>query len=133
MEYGIKISKPTKDVLTVGVKDLLLDTSYPLLKIKATGTGTLSISSGNSDIDTITHNLGYIPRVLVYGQIHDIGIGKSNYYHKYPYIREQVGVLKSIFKYEITTTQLKISGIFEEDGYGTETFDYFYYLFYDEK
>lgn len=133
MEYGTRISKPTKDVLTCGVRDLLLDTSYPLLKVKASGVGTLSASSGVGDTDTITHSLGYIPRVLVYGQIHDIGVGKSNYYCKYPYIRQQVGVLNSNFTYEITTTQLKITGGFDDSGYGTETFDYFYYLFYDEK
>ena len=133
MEYGIRISKPTKDVLTCGVRDLLLDTSYPLLKVKATGTGTLSASSGSSDTDTITHNLGYLPRVLVYGQVHAIGVGKTAYFCKYPYRSVQVGVYNSTFSYEITTTQLKITGGFDEDGYGAETFDYFYYLFYDEK
>jgi hypothetical protein len=133
MEYGIKISKPTKDVLTCGVKDLLIDTSYPLLKVKATGTGTLSAPNNGGDTDTITHNLGYIPRVLVYGQVHELGVGKSAYYRKYPYIRQQVGIYSSNFSYDITTTELKIYGSFGDEGFGTETFDYFYYLFYDEK
>ena len=133
MEYGIKISKPTKDALTVGVKDLLLDTNYPLLKIKATGTGTLSVANNGGDTDTITHNLGYTPRVLIYGQVHVLGAGKVATYRKYPYKRTQVGIYSSSFTYEITTTQLKISGGFYDEGYGTETFDYFYYLFYDEK
>jgi len=133
MEYGIRISKPGVDALTAGVKDLYLDTSYPILKIKASGTGSLSISDGGSDSDVITHNLGYVPKVLVYGEFYSVYYGeKSNYYRRYP-ISEFLSTYTSNFEYTISSTQLTIKGSFyDELGY-SGTFNYFYYLFYDEQ
>lgn len=133
MAYGIKVSKPGVDVLTAGVKDLYLDTSYPILKVKASGTGSLSISDGGSDSDTITHNLGYIPKVLVYGEFYSVYSGaKSAYYRRYP-ISEFLSTYTSNFGYTISSTQLTISGSFWDELAYSGTFNYFYYLFYDEQ
>ena len=133
MAYGIKVSKPGVDVLTAGVKDLYLDTSYPILKVKASGTGSLSISDGGSDSDTITHNLGYIPKVLVYGEFYSVYSGaKSAYYRRYP-IREFLSTYFGEFSYSVTDTQLTIIGEFYDELAYSGTFNYFYYLFYDEQ
>ena len=115
MEYGIRVSKPGVDALTAGVKDLYLDTSYPILKIKASGTGSLSISDGGSDSDVITHNLGYVPKVLVYGEFYSVYYGeKSNYYRRYP-ISEFLSTYTSNFEYTISSTQLTIKGSFYDE------------------
>ena len=129
---GIKVSKEGKNALTAGIKDLLLDTSYPLLKVKASGSGTLSISDGTVDSDTISHNLGYVPNVMVYGQTYSVNGGiKNSRYIRYPY-RESISTYTSEFGYTVTTTQLIISGGFYDESSNSDTFDYFYYIFYDE-
>lgn len=132
MEYGIKVSKPGFDANTAATKDLFLDTSYPLLKVKTSGSGTLSISDGGSDSDVIAHNLGYKPRVLVYGQIYSIGDGKSTVYRRYSFSQEQ-STYYTDFSYTIDNTNLTISGSFWDESATSDTFDYFYYIFYDEK
>lgn len=132
MGFGIKVSKKGEDVNTVGLGDSLVDTSYPLLKIKQSGTGTLSVSDGTSDSDTITHNLGYIPNVMVFGQTYSIGGAvKSSLYTRYPY-REYSSGTYSDFLYTVSTTELIITGDFYDESSNSDTFSYFYYIFYDE-
>lgn len=134
MAYGIKVSKPGVNVLEANVKDLLLDTSYPLLKVKASGSGTLSISDGVPDTDTITHNLGYVPRVLVYGQYYDIFSGNFiTTYRRYPIQQQQVGVYNSEFYYNVTSTQLEITASYFDETSSSGSVQYFYYIFYDEQ
>jgi len=62
MAYGIKVSKPGKNVLTAGIKDLSFTSEANCLKIYKEGEVTIS-SSGSA---TIYHNLGYIPLALVF-------------------------------------------------------------------
>lgn len=132
MSFGIKVSKKGKDVNTVSLGDSLVDTSYPLLKIKQSGTGTLSVSDGTSDSDTITHNLGYIPNVMVFGQTYTInGNVKNSVYTRYPY-REYSAGTYSDFIYTVSTTELIITGDFYDESSNSDTFSYFYYIFYDE-
>lgn len=132
MAYGMKISKPGKDVLTAGIKDLILDTSYPLLKVKASGSGTLSVSDGIRDSDTIAHNLGYAPHVLVFGQTYSVNGGtKDSNYRRLPYL-EYVSTYYSDFGYTVDNTNLVIHGDFWDESTNSDTFSYFYYIFYDE-
>lgn len=131
MSFGIKVSKPGNDVFTAGKGDLFVDTTYPILKIKASGTGSLSVSDGGSDSDTIAHDLGYVPKVLVYGQYYDIYSGaKSTNYLRYPKDQLQVTDTSS-FGYTIDTEDLIITGAFSNSSGDSETFSYFYYIFYD--
>jgi len=132
-DFGIRVSQLGIDVNTAGTKDLLMDTSYPLLKVKLSGSGSLSISDGGSDSDTITHNLGYIPRILVYGQSYSLGVGKESKYSRYPYLETLVQVYYSVFSYSVNSTQLIISGEFFDESTNSDTFNYFYYIFYDEE
>ena len=132
MAFGIKVSKKGEDVNTVGLGDSLVDTYYPLLKIKQSGTGTLSVSDGTADSDTITHNLGYIPNVMVFGQTYTInGNVKNPVYTRYPY-REYSSGTYSDFLYTVSTTELIITGDFYDESSNSDTFSYFYYIFYDE-
>lgn len=61
-EYGLKVSKPDKDVLSAELADLAMYSRYALFKIKVKGSGTL----GPSELATIAHNLGYTPKCFVY-------------------------------------------------------------------
>lgn len=130
-DFGIKVSKPGNDVFTAGKGDLFVDTTYPMLKIKASGTGSLSVSDGTPDSDTIAHDLGYVPKVLVYGEYYDVYAGaKSSNYVRYPI--EQLFVTNtSAFYYTIDTEDLIIYGGFDDFSGNSGTFSYFYYIFYD--
>jgi hypothetical protein len=132
---GIKVSKRGFDATTAGVGDLQLDTSYPLLKIKASGSGTLSISDGGSDSDTIVHNLGYAPKAFVFGQTYSVNGGiKITNFTRYPALDAMAsGTLYADFEFEVNSTQLIIKGAFFDESGNSETFDYFYYIYYDEK
>lgn len=134
MGYGIKISKTGKDATKVGPKDLILDTSYPLLKIKQYGTGTLDIADGGSDNVTITHDLGYVPKVLVFGQTYSLNNAtKESGYKQYSYAEEQVSFsLYSLFVYNNSSTQLSVTGGFYDGSAYSGSFDFYYYIFYDE-
>lgn len=132
MAYGIKVSKPGEDVFTAGTDNLFMDTTHPLLKIKQSGTGTLSVTDGGSDSDTITHSLGYVPKVFIYGQVFSvIAGGKNSNYVRYPYY-EEIAATTAEFEYSISTTQLVISGGYDYGDSSSNTFSYFYYIFYDE-
>lgn len=131
--YGIKVSKPGENVNTSGTNDLFLDSTYSSLKVAMSGTGTLSITEGGGDSDTISHNLGYIPRVLVYGQWYDVSIpSKVSTYTVYPIRNQVVGVYISVFSYTIDSSDLVIAGNYDAGGATSDTFSYFYYIFYDE-
>jgi len=132
MAYGIKVSKPGNSVFTAGTGDLFLDTTYPILKVKASGTGSLSITDGGSDSDTISHNLGYVPKVFIYGQVFSVFSGdKNDNYVRYPYYEESAATT-SAFEYTVDDSDLVISGGYDYGGSSSNTFSYFYYLFYDE-
>jgi len=132
MAFGIKVSKPGFDVNTSTIGDTLIDTTYPLLKIKTSGSGSLSVSDGSSDSDTITHSLGYVPHVWVYGQTYSINGGAKNAtYTRYPF-NEYSSTYYADFGFTVNTTQLIIHGDFWDETSNSDTFSYFYYIFYDE-
>lgn len=67
MTYKVRISKPEYSVYDA-VQKQILDSDYPLLKLKLSGTGTLSKTGGSgSATAVINHGLGYVPQVIVYG------------------------------------------------------------------
>jgi hypothetical protein len=64
--YGIKISKPTFDVLTENNPDnLIFSSDYDSLKYYAEGSVDLVVTGSNAEA-YVTHNLGYIPFFITY-------------------------------------------------------------------
>lgn len=61
-DYGIKISEEGYDVKTCDDVNLILKSSFTLLKVVFSG--TIDLSTGSN---TVTHGLGYIPQFLVFG------------------------------------------------------------------
>ena len=134
MEWGIKISKSGTDVNTAGTNNLLMDSTYPILKIKQSGSGTLSLSSGVGDSDTITHNLGFIPKVLVYGEFYDISTDSvTPGYWRYPSDEGRLFDAYTYATYITTTTELIISSEYTDWVDNSVDIHYFYYIFYDEE
>lgn len=62
MDIGAKVSQPNKDVRTAADFELLLSSSFPLLKIHDSGPITISANSSQD----ISHSLGYPPAFWVF-------------------------------------------------------------------
>jgi hypothetical protein len=60
--YGIKVSRRGYDVLTAADRELLFNSSWPLLKIHSSGSFTINDTGAQT---LITHSLGYYPAYLV--------------------------------------------------------------------
>jgi len=73
LAYGIKVSKPTYDVLTDNdPSHFIFDSQYGTLKYHASGTAQLTLdSSVVSNRVQIAHGLGYIPFVEVYTESYE--------------------------------------------------------------
>ena len=73
---GIRVSPKGEDVLADNPEKLLIDERFPLLKVFVEGEDSIVLPAGDtSATKKITHNLGYISAVLVYGEI-KAGSGK---------------------------------------------------------
>lgn len=64
-DFGVKVSLPGFNVETAADADLYFNSSWPLLKIDDSISGTLTIA-GNASLDVITHNLNYPPFVMIW-------------------------------------------------------------------
>jgi len=80
MAKGIKVTKSGKEVTTsTSLDDFYIHSSYPLLKVHSSG----SFSTGITGLQTIDHDLGYIPFILVFAQY----VGADGYD---PYITDEL-------------------------------------------
>jgi len=127
--YGVKIAKAGYGY-TDGDRRLIYNSTFPLLKIKASGAGTLTLVGGAGSKTVVTHSLNYLPFFYVWINYLDIvsgteieklrmcswsgyaGLGVSSYYHAWA---------------TNSTIELSVDTTFG----GTETLDYTYVVFYD--
>jgi len=117
MTYGFKVSKSGKDVKTATGDDLEMEADYTILKVFSSGTAQYNYSDG---VIEITHNLGYVPHFLVYGN------GGSYW----PYFVLATGV-KPLFEVPIVHAYADTSKIYFYVGSGTDV-PVYYYIFYDQ-
>lgn len=67
MTNGIKISKPTKDIKTAVLKDLLFHSDYAMFKYHLDTTASMTINAGDTTkLITIPHGLSYVPAFISY-------------------------------------------------------------------
>lgn len=80
MSYGIKVSNPGKDVKSCGLTDLSFTSEKNLFKIKLNGTFSITIPANEDGpkTQTIYHNLGYEPAVLVFCDVYPNDTTKKN-------------------------------------------------------
>jgi len=130
MSFGIKISKPTYSA-TASPENLYVDSDTPLLKTYFEGAGSIVFTSGDGlgteRSGTITHNLGYTPVVQIYserapGARRSITLGSYRYVVGSDYVssRLNIGTSNVIISMK--------SGTSSPAG----TYNYYYYIFYDE-
>jgi hypothetical protein len=133
-DQGLMIAKKNRDV-GGAERYLIMSTKYPVLKLKASGTGTASMtaSSGGFTV-TIAHNLGYAPICFVYGEYFDLTseqvVSRYKRWNRYIYQGLQVA---DLYYYYVDTTNLYIvfSACYLTDAFSFDL-DYMYHIFYDE-
>jgi len=134
--YGIKMSKPGKDVKTAGLKDLIFLSTKPVLKIKQSGTGSISYTHDGSsnDILVATHSLGYIPMFMLMMQWYNIETDtKETSYRAAPFTDKLVsGSIYFDARAYANTTQLRLSvGSYNGNGSSSISLDFLYSIYYD--
>lgn len=78
--YGMKVSLPGKSITSTDARDYLLWSKYKPLKTYITGTVNYTMPSEAKSqtcftIATVTHNLGYLPLVVLFWQTGSLSSG----------------------------------------------------------
>lgn len=128
--YGIKISEEGIDVLTAGYDELIFHSSYPLLKIKTSGTGSITPSiGGTTTVTVITHSLGYAPMFDFYSQWYDPSSGVKQTTYRKNTISDQIAGGFNLYTAYADTTKISFT-VQANVGDGT-SLSYKYYVYYD--
>lgn len=135
-EHGIKISKPGKDVKEAKLKDLLVYSKYPLLKMAYQGSGSINYTNDTAGTDAlvVTHDLGYVPLFMFYTQWYDVDSAtKKTTYISAPFFDgtyADLGINFSAKPYA-STTELRYE-VYSNDGNGGNyDLAYFYAVYFD--
>jgi len=135
-DYGVKITKKGKSITSTDPRDYILWSKYPVLKVAQSGGGTFLANTWDGPWGatlTINHNLGYNPIVFFFKKKTSTGIigpdlgkiyAKSNFQDTFAYavVINDASDKNNIYIY------------FGIDSWGSEgtTYNYYYYLCYDE-
>ena len=66
LDYGIKVTKPGYAIDTTDIRNIIMSSKYPQLKIFSDTTTSLTFHPGDvTEYVDITHNLGYVPAHLI--------------------------------------------------------------------
>lgn len=65
-DYGIKITKVTKDITSSTPEDYVFSTKFGTVKIVKDASSTVVVGASSNATVTIRHDLGFIPVALVY-------------------------------------------------------------------
>lgn len=135
-DYGIKLSKSGYGYGD-GDKRLILNTAYPMLKIKEHGTGTLALSGGVGSKTLVTHSLGYKPMFYVWTTYIDPNTGSEVPKRRMCSWMYYAGLQTyDIYLAQATTTTVTLhidtsATLSIVGGTGTDTLDYLYVVYYD--
>ena len=132
---GIRISKSGYSVTDADQKQILVS-EYPLLKKYISGTGTITKAVNDSTVTVeITHNLGYIPQVFVYGNYIDENAYPTptvvNRYKLFSFSDTPGLDIWDFYTYYADATKLYIT--YTTTAYITSqvALNYIYHIFYD--
>lgn len=129
VDWGGKLSKNGYGY-DDGDRHLILNTKYPMLKIKTLGSGTITLSSGSGTKTLYTHNLGYKPMFYVFINYVNINTGSEIEKLRMCSWREYygLGIWSRYYAYATTNTiELSVYTVYS----GSETLDYIYVVYYD--
>jgi hypothetical protein len=69
MTYGIKVSKPGKDISSTDPNDFVMNSEWGTIKFLAWGGTTATVNGSTSLSVTVTHNAGFFPIVMLYVEL----------------------------------------------------------------
>jgi hypothetical protein len=124
-DYGLRISKETKDVKICAGKDLVFSSEFNTLKDFDRATSSVVVNNGSTVTVTITHGLGYTPAFHVFheggdGYIHPADSGGLQFFVNTIYVM--------CYSYA-TTTQLIMT--FSNTTGSNKTIKYTYFIYKD--
>jgi len=134
--YGVKIAKAGYNY-DDGDRRLVLNTAYPFLKIKSSGTGSITLSGGVGSATIVTHNLNYKPMFYVWTTYINPDTGsKVAKYHLCSWTYYAGLQVSDYYIAEATTTTITLSidtsaTLWIVGGTGTDTLEYIYVVYYD--
>ena len=126
--YGIKIAEAGYDAKTAGLNHLIFHSSYPILKIKYSGSG--SFTPDWVDTQTVyAHNLGYKPSFSFFTQYYDPSSGTKQTDYKKTTISDTLAGGFNMYTAYVDTTNL----YFHVDLQVADltALAYQYYIYYD--
>lgn len=132
--YGLRFTKGA-DVDEATLKDLLIDSQNPLLKIKSLGSGSFTFNndSGEQEHFITTHSLSYVPLVRVLAQWYDIDTAtKKTTFRPIPILDRLVG--GSVYfemRYDASGGELNITTAGFDGNGGAHSLKYIYAIYYD--
>jgi len=132
--YGLKIAKNGHDVSEAD-RYMKFTSKYPALKLKASGTGTMSHTGDDgSETVTISHGLGYVPICFVYGEWYNTTteavVARYNVWNRWIY--QGLQVADTYYFYADTSNlYIKLGLCHLTDPFSFDL-DYMYHIFYDE-
>jgi hypothetical protein len=136
-DYGVKISKPDIDVNEAELKDLILSSSYPLLKIVDIVEGSTSLTDGGSsfDIQIYQHDLGYKPRFYLWATYYDPFLDTEiTDYELMPLtIMSSGGVIGMFYTTTVDNSEIRFQGDTFGGDASSHDIDYYCIIYYDEE
>ena len=135
-DYGVKIAVEDVDVADAGLNELILHSSYPLLKIFdiVSGSASLTDTGDGFDITVATHNLGYRPRFYLYATYYDPSSDvEITNYELMPFVAmSSGGVIGMFYITDADTTTISFSGNTFGGDSSSHTIYYYCVIYYDE-
>jgi len=125
-DYGIKVSKTGNDVKTATDDDIILTSKRNCLKVDDVFTDTISTDGFAVGSKTVTHNLGFVPVVILILNFHG-----SYYFVPCETLGPNSWDVRPYTTMYITSTQFVITLSGEYVHYpedADETFNFYYYL-----
>jgi len=120
-DYGIKVTKPGKDVRDAEDTEMILRSGYPMMKIVKMGSGTITIPVTNTsgESDTIAHGLSYAPLAIVFSQVlvgYSEPVSGSEGYGRLPITTETYFDVTDEAYFTTDTTNLTVGHAFPMDN-----------------
>jgi hypothetical protein len=134
--YGVKISMPDVEVTEARLKELILSSDYPLLKIVdiVSGSASLTDTGGGFDIQVYEHNLGYRPRYYLWATYYDPFLDTMiNDYELMPLTEmSSGGVIGMFYIADADNSEITFSGETFGGDNSNHTIYYYCIIYYDE-
>lgn len=135
-DYGVKISIPTVDVDVAELWELILHSSFPLLKIKDIVPGSTSLTDDGAGFNVvINHGLGYKPKFFILATHYDPFLNTLITTYQLMPITEMSagGVIGQFYTTDVDNDDIFFDGATFGGDSSSHTINYICVIYYDEE